>query len=286
MPEPLVLVLSHHKCGSSWLTAVFREAAFRLGWRFRVVHRPEDWERKGYGSLAAFVAGERPRILSYTNAEAAHLDGLPGWRGVHVVRDPRDVWVSGYFSHLTTHPTRRWPELEAHRAALEGVSKAEGLRLELDFSAWVFEQLGAWPYGRVGVLETTLEALSADPAAGFAEAFAHVGMVGEPDGPLGRLSTAALLRLNPLHWRGRGRLGFRLSPFRVPLPALPAAAVGAVVARQSFERLSGGRARGEEDRRSHYRKGQPGDWANHLTPELLAAFEARFGGLVGALGYR
>jgi hypothetical protein len=28
-----------------------------------------------------------------------------------------------------------------------------------------------------------------------------------------------------------------------------------------------------------------GDWVNHFTPEVAAAFEERFGGLVDQLGY-
>ncbi len=52
-----------------------------------------------------------------------------------------------------------------------------------------------------------------------------------------------------------------------------------------FERLSGGRPRGVEDVRSHYRKGVAGDWRNHFTPRVKAAFKARFGGLLAATGY-
>ncbi len=45
----------------------------------------------------------------------------------------------------------------------------------------------------------------------------------------------------------------------------------------SFEKRSGGRKPGEEDAKSHYRKGTPGDWKNHLQGELLAVFKQKFG---------
>lgn len=285
---PLIVYLGHHKCASSWVVSVLREASYRLAWRFRVVHRPVDWQRHGFASLAEYVEAERPRVLAYTNADAADLAGLPAWRGIHVVRDPRDVWVSGYFSHLHTHPTLRWPELAAHRERLRAVPTPEGLRLELDFSSWVFEQMAAWDYRQPHVLELQMEMLAADPEDQFRRAFEFLGMLGpEPAGLLDRVLATALPRLNALHYRGRHRtpFGLPLSPFRLPLAALPASEVGSVVARKSFERLSGGRSPGQEDVQSHFRKGEPGDWANHLTADHLALFHARHPGLVERLGY-
>jgi lipopolysaccharide transport system ATP-binding protein len=54
---------------------------------------------------------------------------------------------------------------------------------------------------------------------------------------------------------------------------------------QSFERLSGGRTRGEEDVDSHYRKGIAGDWRNYLTDPVKDAFKERWGELLVATGY-
>jgi hypothetical protein len=45
----------------------------------------------------------------------------------------------------------------------------------------------------------------------------------------------------------------------------------------SFVTLSGGRAAGEEDRNSFFRKGVPGDWHNHLTKETNTIFQERAG---------
>ena len=58
-----------------------------------------------------------------------------------------------------------------------------------------------------------------------------------------------------------------------------------VVEANRFERLTGGRRRGEEDRSAHERKGQAGDWRNHLNDRLKRAFKARFGGALVAAGY-
>jgi hypothetical protein len=63
------------------------------------------------------------------------------------------------------------------------------------------------------------------------------------------------------------------------------AAVEACVRAGSFEALSGGRARGDADDRSHFRSGRIGDFARSLTPEAIARFEAAAGPLLTELGY-
>lgn len=53
-----------------------------------------------------------------------------------------------------------------------------------------------------------------------------------------------------------------------------------------FERQSGGRRRGEEDVGAHQRKGVAGDWRNHFTPAVKAAFKASAAGeVLIAAGY-
>jgi len=58
-----------------------------------------------------------------------------------------------------------------------------------------------------------------------------------------------------------------------------------VTARHSFEKLSGGREPGQEDVKSHYRKGVHGDWRNHFTPAITRRFKALYGDLLVVGGY-
>lgn len=57
------------------------------------------------------------------------------------------------------------------------------------------------------------------------------------------------------------------------------------IAKESFERLSGGRERGQEDVTAHYRKGIAGDWRNYFDEPLKDAFKERYGDLLIAAGY-
>ena len=53
----------------------------------------------------------------------------------------------------------------------------------------------------------------------------------------------------------------------------------------SFEKYSGGRTAGQEDKENFFRKGVVGDWANHFDEASLAAFNMCTGDLMQDLGY-
>jgi SAM-dependent methyltransferase/tetratricopeptide (TPR) repeat protein len=58
-----------------------------------------------------------------------------------------------------------------------------------------------------------------------------------------------------------------------------------VIIANRFDKLSGGRAPGQEDVTSHARKGIAGDWKNYFTPRVERIFNARFGDLLVRAGY-
>jgi hypothetical protein len=53
----------------------------------------------------------------------------------------------------------------------------------------------------------------------------------------------------------------------------------------SYEQLTGGRAPGQPDSRSHYRMGTAGQWRTHFGKVHELAFEKRHPGLLRWLGY-
>lgn len=284
--RPLLVFYGHHKGATGWIDGVLRETCFHLGWRFRIVHRPVDWAQ--HGSIRGYVDAERPDLFAYTNADLAHAQTLPLHRAFHVVRDPRDVLVSAYFSHIGTHPTDGWPELEAHRERLQAVSKEEGLMLEMVFSRPTFEEFAQWDYAQPHVLELKMEEVTAHPHESFTRIYEHFGILDhEPKSPLADTLDAARRQLNALNQRGRHKTPFALpiQPLRLPMQMLSERGLDAVLERKSFKRMAGGRAKGQEDRSSHYRKGKAGDWQNHFTPALAARFAEEYGTLLVRLGY-
>ncbi len=53
----------------------------------------------------------------------------------------------------------------------------------------------------------------------------------------------------------------------------------------SFEKLTGGRIRGQENPYHHYRKGVPGDWREYFSAANKRYFKERYGDLLVKLGY-
>jgi hypothetical protein len=58
-----------------------------------------------------------------------------------------------------------------------------------------------------------------------------------------------------------------------------------IVEQYSFERLSGGRSRGQESEDSFFRKGVAGDWKNHFTPKLRELYRELLGDFLIEFGY-
>jgi hypothetical protein len=67
--------------------------------------------------------------------------------------------------------------------------------------------------------------------------------------------------------------------------AADGATVKHLVDTHTFEQLSGGRTRGQEDPTAEWRKGVSGDWKNHFTNEDKQQFKSIAGELLVELGY-
>jgi hypothetical protein len=290
----------HHKCGSTWVWELLQRVSREIGLRHYLVL--SERTAGGRGALSATVIGGRGHerakgrfdrgelgrrareaaadIVSCINADRDQLEALAPSRAFHVIRDPRDIVVSGYFSHRNSHPTDGLPELAEHRARLRSVSKEEGLVLEMDFARRDLLDMLEWDYDRPEVLEVRMEELAASPYDGFLRIFRHLDLLPDDEPSVGRELAGVCARrvLNRLCTRpGLGAL-------RRPMPATGEILLGAVYANR-FEAKTKGRRAGAEDTQSHYRKGVAGDWVNHFSPPVASAFEERFDGLLGQLGY-
>jgi hypothetical protein len=167
--------------------------------------------------------------------------------GFHVVRDPRDVIVSAYFSHLKTHPTRNWPKLIPFREKLQTVTKEEGLFMELEFCELQWKRMVGWPNRHPRTMTVRLE-----------------DFVGESY----RSQFRSIFNFVGLFDRGLDEDTFN-----------------EIMSRNSFQARSGGRKQGEEDLSSHFRKGVHGDWRNHFTDKHIVAVKRRLNDLLLKYGY-
>lgn len=276
--QPLYAIYGHHKCATMWLQGIARRICRSLGLEFGVVYDEFQFEH----DLPGYVAAHGVEFLLYGSADIRYAGTLPPHRGVHIVRDPRDIVVSAYYSHLHSHSTQDWKELIAHREKLQGLDKDQGLAEEIRFRERSFRHIESWDYGQEHVLEIRFEDVVRSGYETMLAAFGHLGLVAEPEVYTrgNRLAFLGRDALNHLHARSRGRFPLRYRARQIPAPELLA-----VVWHQRFQRRAAGRRRGSEDVKSHYRKGQPGDWTNHFSNDHRALFKSLYPGLVPKLGY-
>lgn len=286
----LRVYFGHHKCASQYIKAILLRVTDLLG---MIPHQVDNFSAAlplDYHTREPFITlleehrqrlrSERLAALFLTNGDREAVGLLDGrnepYRGFHVIRDPRDIMVSAYFSHLYSHPIRSeggW--IAEFRRQLEAAGDIErGLLLELEFNAPILAAMAEWDYAHPQIYETRYEILITDPVAEFCRILNFMGIATPRWGAPSRLG----LIIDQVRRRRTGRP----MPLRTTLP-LPV--LQCIIAAHAFERKAGGRQPGEEDARHHYRKGVPGDWRTYFTPQVTTAFKKRYGDLLITLGY-
>ena len=283
---PLFVYFGHPKCASRYIIDFISSLASLLGLMVKVEDLasklPLDYHLRDaypdrFAQALESIREDQYDFLCLGNAEAVLLEAISQrrYRGFHLVRDPRDILVSAYFSHFHSHPVEHIPWMREHRQRLQGLSDTEqGLLCQMDYLHYSFERMACWGYDNPLILETRFEYLIGDPSAAFGEILEFIG-IRVP--ALGVIDTP-LLALQAIRKR---LLGATPAKRRTcPRPILRS-----LVHRHRFERKSEGRGRGEEDRASHYRKGGVGDWQEHFTPRIKSVFKERHGALLKLLAY-
>jgi hypothetical protein len=272
---------SHHKCGTRWVHSVCNEICKLTGRKWTVVSNPSQFNYK----LSEFFSEHRLDFVSDVNAEYSHLKNMKqDFLAFHVIRDPRDIVISSYFSSLKTHSFENWPELQAHRQKLNDLSKEQGILLEMEFISDVFRSLNNWSYQDSRILEVKMESLMKNNYLGFLEIFKHLNLLDEYDQSTSSIAVQTRNQVNLL----RNRLAERnvLLKWTASYPEkIPLLNLLGIVHRNGFSVKTGGRKPGKEDQSSHYRKGIAGDWRNHFTPEIEKEFKAKYGDLTVKMGY-
>lgn len=239
-----VFLLTWHKCGSQWIRdllthhLILHFSGFSNSGTTIKARRRERWPEIAEGNVIGPV---------YT---ADYEDWVqhrrPGDRGIVVLRDPRDMIVSWYFSLAYSHvENNRVRELREDFLRLSPsdrlLARVANFIVSLpSFRSWI--KMGWGASEREGVYVTSYERFVADTEG---ELKAVVDFLG---------------------WE------------------MPPGVLAEAVRELSFEQRSG-RERGTEDLFSHYRKGVPGDWANHFTFAAGFALEAASSGLLAESGY-
>lgn len=230
--RPLIAHFGHHKAGTVWFRRVLLETSRAYGLRYRTgtAHPvPADADLVFYAGTGQF---ER-RLLGGRRV-----------RGAHVVRDPRDLVVSGYEYHLVTSEAWAVTPLAAYggrsyQEHLRSLDEHRGLAAEIDWLlAGTAEQMRRWDYGQPDVLELRYEDVLADETASFERLFRWYGF---DDGAVDRgLAVVERLsrrnggarRSHPIRSSAPGEWRARLAPDHV---ATLEAGLGDLLVRLGYE---------------------------------------------------
>lgn len=151
-------------------------------------------------------------------------------RAIHIIRNPLAVIVSSYFSHLKTHPLDGWKQLECQREKIRGVDFLKGIELTEEFlcNPSFFDGTPG-PLMAMGEFDFECERMMT---------VRMEDLVAYPEPHFRRMFKFLDVTIGDDFWE-----------------TLPS---------HSFEAKAGGRLPGQVDFNSHYRSGNPYDWANHL----------------------
>ena len=281
----------HHKCASTWIREVVEQVLREAGYAYGLVLDPQSPAGRGpltdytrtfeRADLSAHVESLNLDVVSCITADDEQAASMGDAKGFHVIRDPRDILVSGYFSHRNSHTTDGLPHYAAHREQLQALPKNEGLLLEMDFSSQCIDDLAGWTYDRPNVLEVKMEQLTDAPYEGFLEIFEFLDLMSWDGAYLMPDKVKHFLRVAVNRFSQRHPW---LAPLRSKVDVTGEMLLGRVYDLR-FEKKTGGRKAGETNVKSHYRKGVAGDWINHFTEEHVAAFNERFGDVLIRTGY-
>ena len=148
-----ILVGTHHKTGTVWLNAVFRSIClyYKLKYRFSCNSIPED-------NLYDLFFHHASRFDESTLTQP--------FRGLHMIRDPREIIVSGCFYHLRSNESwlfqpnghlkgRTYKESICSLGSLD-----EQLLFEMEYhGSWTIKELSTWNYSNPSFFEVKYEEL-------------------------------------------------------------------------------------------------------------------------------
>jgi hypothetical protein len=194
--SPQLICFSYHKSGTSLFLHVMTKVSETLGLKLA----------NHYG-LAERVDPEPDVVLLPHSVLRGPV--LRPYRAIRLIRDPRDIWVSGYLYHLrcdelwcrntdldptppigwpkVDYSVAHWPEdwkrhyLErldgrSYQQNLRDRSEADGLDFELQrYTGWSLRTMREWPLNGVDALDVRLEDVMADFDGAMLRIFDHFG---------------------------------------------------------------------------------------------------------------
>jgi hypothetical protein len=225
-----ILIATHHKTGCVWMTRIFRSIAQKYGLKmFEHAPNPEQpWD--------IFVEGN-----SQFDFDALPADLL----GLHIIRDPRDVIVSGAFYREKSdeswlhEPNKQYGNMTYQQKIKSLPTVEEKMTFEMEHvGQYTIENMCRWNYQDPRFFETKYEELIADESLFiFHQVFAFLEF------PSAMLPALLQIAFDNSLYSGKVQKG------------------------------------------GHVRSGKSNQWKQYFTPRLAERFVQLFGDVLIDLGY-
>ncbi|NJL82057.1 MAG: sulfotransferase domain-containing protein [Chloroflexaceae bacterium] len=232
--QKLIIHCSHHKAGTVWFSNVLKEVANQFGLQFQYCR-----QEKLYLTTEIFL--EDHSCLDF--------EKLPPHRGSHIIRDPRDMIISGYFYHLWTH--EKWANIprqkygdRSYKDYLNSLDLEAGILAEIKRAInGGIKEMSIWDYTDPNFINIKYEDLVKNEREIFSSIFRHYGF----------------------HERAIAQ-------------SLE------IVDYYSFKNVKKREAK-ENFKKSHLRSGRSGEWRELFTDAHKAYFKEHCGDILLKLGY-
>ena len=137
--------LLYHKCASQWIKNVFWRLNVQNEFLWMGNKEPEKETRVLRDEIGTDAKVPGVGMWENINVKDEKFKSLfpPISKTVTVIRDPRDILISGYYSHKKSHPVIEgmWKDLPVQRSVLLKLNKEEGLLSTIDFLDYQFNNL-------------------------------------------------------------------------------------------------------------------------------------------------
>ncbi|MCU0445804.1 MAG: sulfotransferase domain-containing protein [Microscillaceae bacterium] len=266
----------HPKSAGTWMSGIMIGVCNAMGWKAYTAifclkkTNPKNVESEGY----EFIISQ--------NTSYEKVSQLSNYRGVHIIRDPRDMCVSGYFSYKYSHiiPTN-YPNLKNLMNKLQELNDDEGILEVIKFKEDDLGFVSAWNYQDPNILELKMEDMTQTPYQNLYNIFDFMGLLDKNH----ENSLLGYYLFYVIAFYNRAVKKLKLGFLSIKQNKIHPKYLQVLVERLSFEKLAEGREKGQENIKSHYRKGQGGDWKNYFKEEHKALFKEKYGDLLIRLGY-
>lgn len=230
----LIVHCCHHKVATVWFLRILEAIANHYSLKFQRCKQD---------------ALQTDSDIFLQDHSEVDVSKLPAHRGSHIIRDPRDVIISGYFFHLWTpekwvhKPNKKYNGM-SYQQYLNSLDLEAGIIAEMErFAVKDFKGMIQWNYNLPEFMEIKYEDLIQNQQDIFTKIFTHYG--------------------------------FNREAIDVSLE---------IVEQFSFKNVSK-RSVGDVKKQTHLRSGQPGEWKDIFSEQHKHKFKELFGDGLIALGY-